>query len=46
VKDEIESLTKKIVSIASVNGTEGEKRIGEFIEKYLCDIPCFQAHPE
>lgn len=46
MKEEIENLTKKLVSIDSVNGTEGEKKIGEFIEKYLREIPYFQKYPE
>ncbi len=46
MKDEIIELTKKLVSIASINSTEGEKNIGCFIEEYVRGIPYFQKHPE
>ncbi len=41
---EMESLTKKLVSISSVNTSEGEKNIAVFIEKYLTSIPYFKEH--
>lgn len=44
--DEILALTKKLVSIGSVNTTPGEKEIGLYIEKYLRSIPYFAKHPE
>ena len=40
------TLTKKLVSIASVNTTPGEKAIGLYIEDYLRAIPYFKEHPE
>lgn len=42
--DEILDLTKKLVSIASVNTTRGEHDIACFIESYLRDIPYFKEH--
>ena len=42
--NEILELTKKLVSIASVNTTSGEYDIACFIESYLRDIPYFKEH--
>ncbi|NRT72130.1 M20/M25/M40 family metallo-hydrolase [Clostridium beijerinckii] len=42
--NEILDLTKKLVSIASVNTTSGERDIACFIESYLRDIPYFKEH--
>lgn len=44
--DEILALTKKLVSIGSVNTTSGEKEIALYIEEYLRSIPYFAKHPE
>lgn len=44
--DEILELTKKLVSIPSVNTTSGEYDIACFIESYLRDIPYFEKHPD
>jgi len=44
VFNEILELTKKLVSIASVNTTSGEYDIACFIESYLRDIPYFKEH--
>lgn len=46
MRDEILALTKKLVSIGSVNTTPGEKAIGCYIEEYLRSIPYFEKHPE
>ena len=35
-REEMLVLTKKLVSIASVNTTDGEGEIGVFIEAYIC----------
>lgn len=43
---EMLQLTKKLVGIPSVNTTPGEKKIGEFIEHYIREIPYFKEHPE
>lgn len=44
--NEILDLTKKLVSIASVNTTPGEYDIACYIESYLRDIPYFKEHPD
>ena len=41
---EMEQLTKDLVSISSINGTSGEKKIAEFIESYLREVPYFKQH--
>ena len=46
MRDEMLTLTKEMVGIASVNGTEGERNIGIFIEEFLRSIPYFKKHPE
>ncbi len=46
MKEELIALTKKMVSISSVNGSSGEKEIGEFLESYFREIPYFKEHPE
>ena len=44
--EEIKTLTKRLVSIPSMNGTAGERDIADAIEEYLRTIPYFAAHPE
>ena len=44
--EEIKALTKRLVSIPSMNGTAGERDIADAIEEYLRAIPYFAAHPE
>ncbi len=46
MREEMLELTKKMVRIASVNGTAGEREIGVFIEEYLRSIPYFAKYPE
>ncbi len=43
--DEILRLTKQLVAIPSVNGTDGERNVACFIEKYLRKIPYFERRP-
>lgn len=43
---EMELLTKKLVSISSINGTSGEKKVAEFIEDYIRQIPYFKEHQD
>ena len=43
--DEALALTREMVAIPSINGTEGERKIAEFIENWLRDIPYFQENP-
>lgn len=42
----IEALTKDLVRVKSINGTEGEKDIGLFLEKHLRAIPYFKDRPD
>ena len=42
---EMESLTKSLVCIKSVNGTTGERDIAEFLLHWLRTLPYFAAHP-
>ncbi len=44
--EKITDLTKAMVAVPSVNATEGERHIGEFVYNYLSRIPYFQKHPE
>lgn len=46
IDTEIRELTEKLVNINSVNGTEGEVKIAEFIEDYLRNLPYYKEHPE
>lgn len=46
MEDEILELTKNLVSIPSVNTTEGEREIALFLERYIREIPYFKEHPE
>lgn len=46
IHQEMLELAKAMVEIPSINGTEGEKNIGEFIENYIRNIPYFANHPE
>lgn len=39
------NLTKKLVSIPSVNATSGEAEIGNYILEYVKSIPYFKEHP-
>lgn len=44
--DKIRDLTKAMVAVPSINGTSGEKDMGDFIYGYLKDLPYFKKHPE
>ncbi len=44
LSEEMENLTKKLISIGSINTSEGEKKIAVFIEEYLREIPYFKQH--
>ena len=43
---QMEALTRELVKVASVNGTDGERNIGEKIESVIREMPYFKAHPE
>ncbi|GGK34476.1 protein RocB [Caldalkalibacillus thermarum] len=44
--EQVEVLTRTLVTHASINGTEGETRIADEIKKWLLSFPYFKAHPE
>lgn len=44
--EKCEKLTEDLVNIKSVNNTEGERKVAEFIEKYLRNIPYFKEHAD
>lgn len=46
IHDEVLQLTKRLVAVPSVNGTEGERDIACFIENYLREIPYFKQRPD
>lgn len=46
MREDMIQLTKELVGIPSINTTDGERRIGEFIENYLRNIPYFMQHPD
>lgn len=46
INQEMYNLAKAMVEIPSVNSTDGEKQIGEFIEDFLRRIPYFKKHPD
>ncbi len=45
MNQELLKLAKEMVQIPSINGTDGERKIGEYIEAYIKKIPYFQKHP-
>lgn len=44
--ERIKKLTKDLVAVSSVNGTSGERKIGDFIYNYISSFPYFQKHPD
>lgn len=44
--DRIETLTRTLVGVNSVNGTPGEADIADFLKEVLLEFPYFQEHPE
>ena len=42
---QVETITRKLVSIPSVNGTEGEANVADFIKQTLHTFPYFKQHP-
>ncbi|OIK10610.1 peptidase M20 [Bacillus sp. MUM 116] len=43
--EQVETMTRKLVSIPSVNGTEGEANVADFIKQTLQSFPYFTQHP-
>ena len=46
VYDRVETLTRVLVGMNSVNGTTGEAEIADFLKDVLLSFPYFQEHPE
>ena len=46
IRDDMLQTAKELVQIPSINGTEGERNIGEYIEQFIRKIPYFKGHPE
>ena len=46
MREDMIQITKEMVRIPSINTTEGERQIGEYIENFLRAIPYFQKHPD
>ena len=46
MREDMIQITKEMVEIPSINTTEGERHIGEYIEKFLREIPYFKKHPD
>lgn len=46
IRDDMLQTAKELVQIPSINGTEGERNIGEYIEQFIRKIPYFQGHPD
>lgn len=46
INHEMLRLARTMVEIPSVNSTDGERRIGEFIETYFREIPYFRERPD
>ena len=45
INESMMQTAKEMVEISSINTTEGEKTIGEYIEKYIREIGYFKAQP-
>ena len=46
MREDMIQITKEMVKIPSINTTEGERKIGEYIENFIRTIPYFKKHPE
>lgn len=46
MREDMIQITKEMVGIPSINTTEGERHIGEYIEKFLREIPYFKKHQD
>ncbi|MFC7786124.1 M20/M25/M40 family metallo-hydrolase [Rossellomorea sp. GCM10028870] len=45
MNDQIEAVTRKLIEISSINGTEGEVHVADFIKQVLLTFPYFQKNP-
>lgn len=46
LEEQVEWLTRDLVSVKSVNGTEGEVQIAERLETIIRSFPYFKQHPD
>ena len=46
IRTDMLSAAKDLVKIPSVNGTEGERKVSEFLERCLRAFPYFRSHPD
>ena len=46
MREDMIQTTKEMVKIPSINTTEGERKIGEYIENFIRAIPYFAKHPD
>lgn len=46
IRTDMLSAAKDLVKIPSVNGTEGERKVSEFLEHCLRAFPYFRSHPD
>ena len=46
INERMLQIAKDLIAVNSINETEGEKRIGEHLEKLLRSFPYYQKHPE
>ena len=44
--EEALALTKRLVEIPSINGTEGETHVARYVHDWLAKLPYFQTHPQ
>lgn len=45
INEDMLHIAKEMVEIPSINSTEGERKIGEYLENFLREIPYFKKHP-
>ncbi|WP_110113180.1 M20/M25/M40 family metallo-hydrolase [Bacillus sp. CGMCC 1.16541] len=45
MNDQIEAVTRKLIEINSINGTEGEVHVADFIKEVLLTFPYFKKNP-
>lgn len=46
IRNDMLHTAEELVRIPSVNGTAGERKIGEYIEQFIRKIPYFEKHPD
>ncbi len=46
IRKDMLKTAKEMVMIPSINGTKGERKIGEYVEQFIRRIPYFEKHPD